>query len=134
LAKLLIAAALLHVRVRHQTAVDAITERACKMLLSVGDRTDLGLWKVMAGSLRRRPGRVQPAAEQLIREGLADLEAAGHLWEIGYALYELGMLQHMQMRYAEARETLNNSLYYFEKVGQPWGITLVLDMLAENMQ
>jgi tetratricopeptide (TPR) repeat protein len=134
LAKLLIASALLHIRVRHQTVIDTMTERACNFLTSFDDRGEMGLWKVMAGALRRRPGRVQPAAEELIRAGLADLEAANHLWGIGYALYELGMLQHMQVRYAEARETLNRSLYYFEKVGQPWAITLVLDMLAENMQ
>lgn len=134
LAKLLIASALLHIRVRHQTVIDAMTERACNLLSSFDDGGEMGLWKVMAGALRRRPGRVQPVAEQWIRDGLTDLEAENHLWGIGYALYELGMLQHMQVRYAEARETLNHSLYYFEKVGQPWAITLVLDMLAENMQ
>ena len=36
-----------------KTVIDAMTERACNLLASLDDRGDMGLWKVMAGALRR---------------------------------------------------------------------------------
>lgn len=134
MARVLVATANLHIRVRHKTVIDGIADRAIELLRRFSDQPGMGLWLVLAGGLRRRPGRVQPEAEELINAGLRSLEREGDIWGIGYALYEFGTLQHMQMRYAEARETLNRSLYYFEKVGQPLSIAFVFEMLAENMQ
>ena len=133
LAKMLVAAAHVHIRDRHMTVIDAMADRALEVLRPLADRPDMGTWLILAAVLKRRPGRIQPEAEELIALGLQNLKLQGNVWGIGFALYQFGALQHMQMRYAEARETLNRALTYFEKVGQPWGIWVTLDMLAENM-
>jgi predicted ATPase/DNA-binding SARP family transcriptional activator len=117
----------------HQSLIEDLVERSRVLLEQFGGQPAAALPTVLLGVLKKRPGRTNPDAEKLIRAGMAQLEQQGDVWGVAYALMELGGALHMQIRYAEAREIYNRSHELFLKIGQPWGIASILELLANNL-
>lgn len=118
---------------QHFDTVLALIDRGLELLQEFEGHPATALPLMLMGRLKARPGRTTDECERLIRQGIAVAKAHRDTWGVAFGLNWLGQAQHMQIRYAEARQALHQSLEIFREKGSPYEQALVLEMLAESM-
>ena len=73
-----------------------------------------------------------PAAEVLLREGLAIWQALQDTPNIAYSLFQLGKIMASRNDYPQAIALLQESLALYRQVGDQWGVASLLNQLAAS--
>lgn len=116
----------------HQAEVDAWLDESLRVVRAFTGHIGSALTLIELGLAKNLPGRINPLAQELAREGLAIYEAHADRWGTAYGHYAVGAIMHNQVLYADARRMLERSLALYRQIGQPSGTINVLDMLSEN--
>jgi predicted ATPase/DNA-binding SARP family transcriptional activator len=117
--------------VGHQSEVLELCQQAIDIIEAYPTRIETALPIMIITGLYTFPGSKVEQVEYLTLRGLA-LSEQHNKWLYAFSLYQYGFMLQNDIRYAEVTTLGNKALAIFQELGQPWGIVLAYDLLAEH--
>lgn len=132
LALLLVIEAMARTSHGHQSEVLDLCQQSMTILNQYPQRIETALPIALITRLYTYPGAKNDQIEAFTKRGLELCEKHGKKWLYAFSLYHYGFMLHNGIRYAEVPDIGKKALAIFQETGQPWGIALAYDLLAEH--
>jgi DNA-binding SARP family transcriptional activator/predicted ATPase len=116
----------------HQSEILALCQQSMDILKHYPQHIETALPITLITSLYTYPGAKNDHVEVFTKHGLELCEQHGKKWLYAVSLFHYGFMLHNGIRYAEVPEIGKKALAIFQELGQPWGIALAYDLLAEH--